>query len=471
MYLVVPDKGRPMSHGGKKSCCHMEARDRTDTSPPPVAPRPPSPGGAYTCPMHPEVRSLTPGSCPDCGMALQSLPGSGETGEDPELIDMRRRLLVGLFLGLPVLLPHMLAMLPGRFFHGMVLSRTFHLLEALLATPVLLWCGGPFFRRGFNSLLSRRLNMFTLISMGAGSAYLYSLAAVFLPGLFPASMTGTGGEVPSYFESALSIILLVLVGQVIEIRARTRAGQAIRDLLDLAPTSARRIREDGSDEHVPLDQVKVGDRLRIRPGEKVPADGIILDGRSSVDESMITGEAIPAQKKRGDRVTGGTVNDAGSFIMEVRQIGEESLLARIVRMVHEAQQSRPPIQRLADAVAGWFVPAVIATAGVTFLAWWFLGPSPNLAHALISAVAVLIIACPCALGLATPMSILVGAGRGAAAGVLIRDAAVMERMEKVDTLAVDKTGTLTEGRPVLRSVYSLGTGPGEEEILRLAAAL
>jgi Cu+-exporting ATPase len=423
----------------------------------PVAP----PGTSWTCPMHPEIVRDHPGSCPICGMALEPLtPGAADEG-NPELADMTRRFWVGLALSLPLLAIAMLWHAP---------SPAVIWLQLVLATPVVAWGGAPFFRRGWESVVNRRLNMFTLIALGTGVAYLYSLVAALAPGLFPPSFREEGGGVPVYFEAAAVITTLVLLGQVLELRARSQTSSAIRALLDLAPKRARRVNDDGGEEDVALDTVVPGERLRVRPGEKVPVDGIVLDGTSAVDESMITGEPLPVEKGPGDRVTGATVNATGSFLMRAERVGGDMLLAQIVAMVAAAQRSRAPIQRLADRVSGWFVPAVIGVAAVAFVAWAVFGPPPAMGFALLNAVAVLIIACPCALGLATPMSIMVGTGRGAGLGILVRNAEALELMEKLDTLVIDKTGTLTEGKPRLDAVIALGD-IGEDEALRLAASL
>jgi Cu+-exporting ATPase len=407
----------------------------------------------YTCPMHPEVRRMGPGSCPKCGMALEPVSFSAATaGEvNPEYTDMRRRFWLSLA---PT------AALLALMYTGWHAPWV----QCALATPVVLWAGWPFFQRGWASLVNRSLNMFTLIATGTGAAYLYSLIATIVPGVFPASLREHGSEVPVYFEPAAVIVTLVLLGQVLELRARSQTSSAIQSLLGLAPKTARRLDANGLEEDVPLAQMRIGDRLRVRPGERVPVDGTVLEGSSSVDESMITGEAILVEKTAGSGVTGGTVNGTGSFVMRAERVGAATLLAQIVRMVSEAQRSRAPIQRLADRVSAWFVPAVIAVAVVTFVVWGIWGPQPRLAYALVNAVAVLIIACPCALGLATPMSIMVGTGRGATAGVLIRDAQALETLEKFDTLVIDKTGTLTEGKPKLVTA-------GDPEILRLVASV
>ena len=424
----------------------------------------------YTCPMHPEVRRQGPGSCPICGMALEPRTVSMEEGANPELAEMNRRFWMSLVLTLPVLFLAMSEMIPGQPMQRALSARTITWLQLALATPVVLWGGWPFFQRGWVSLVTRRLNMFTLIAIGTGTAYLYSVVAALLPGLFPDSFRGHDGQVALYFEAAALITTLVLLGQVLELRARSQTSSAIQALLRLAPKTARVLRENGAEEDIPLEQVKPGDRLRVRPGEKVPVDGVVLEGRTAVDESMMTGEPIPVEKNPNDRVTGSTVNGTGSFVMRAERVGSETLLAQIVRMVSDAQRSRAPIQRLADQVAAYFVPAVVLIAGLTFVVWGVIGPEPRMAHALVNAVAVLIIACPCALGLATPMSIMVGTGRGATTGVLIKNAEALEVLEKVDTLVVDKTGTLTEGKPRLTSVVALPDW-SETEVLRFAASL
>jgi Cu+-exporting ATPase len=414
-----------------------------------------SPAARYTCPMHPEVVSDKPGSCPKCGMALEPVAPGAEEEESPELNDMTRRFWVSLVLTLPV------------FVIAMLHIERLAWLELVLATPVVLWGGAPFFVRGWQSLIHRSLNMFTLIAIGTGVAWAYSILAVVAPGIFPPSFHDLRNNVPVYFEAAAVIVTLVLLGQVLELRARRRTSSAIKALLGLAPKTARVVRDDGQEEDVPLHDVKPGDKLRVRPGEKVPVDGVVLEGTSSVDESMVTGEPIPVEKKPGSKVTGATINAAGGFLMKAERVGSDTLLAQIVKMVAEAQRSRAPIQKLADVVAGWFVPAVVGVALLTALLWGLFGPEPRFAHALVNAVAVLIIACPCALGLATPMSIMVGTGRGAAQGVLIRNAEALEMMQKVDTLIVDKTGTLTEGKPKLATIVS----DNEAELLRAAASV
>jgi Cu+-exporting ATPase len=420
----------------------------------------------YTCPMHPQVVQRGPGACPICGMALEPRLATGE--ENPELESMTRRLWVSGALTLP-LLAFMAADMVPSLRHRVPAGGLRSLVELALATPVVLWGGWPFFERGARSVRDRHLNMFTLIALGTGTAYAYSLAAALAPGLFPDAFRGHGGGIALYFEPAAVIVTLVLLGQVLELRARAQTGSAIRALLDLTPPTAHLVR-DGGDEDAPLERVRPGDRLRVRPGEKVPVDGIVAEGRSAVDESMITGEPIPVEKEPGARVTGGTLNGPGSFVMTAERVGSDTLLARIVRLVGEAQRSRAPIQRLADTVSAWFVPAVIVVALATFAVWAVAGPEPRLAHALVNAVAVLIIACPCALGLATPMSVMVATGRGAQAGVLVRKAEALEAMEKVDLLVLDKTGTLTEGRPQVVRVEA-AADLSEDDVLRLAASL
>jgi Cu+-exporting ATPase len=424
-------------------------------------------GGLWTCPMHPEIQRPGPGSCPICGMALEPMSPAADTGVNPELRDMTRRFWVCVALSAPLV-----ALAMGTHFAvpGLLGPRSAVWLQLVLATPAVLWGGWPFFQRGWASIVSRRLNMFTLIALGTGVAYAYSLVAALAPGLFPPSFRTPEGEVPVYFEPAAVIVTLVLLGQVLELRARAQTGGAIRALLDLAPQRARLVRDDDSETEIALGQVLPGARLRVRPGEKVPVDGIVIEGQSAVDESMITGEPVPVEKTTGDKVTGATVNTTGTFVMRAERVGSDTLLARIVQMVSEAQRSRAPIQALADTVSSWFVPGVLVAALVTFVVWSLAGPPPAMGFALLNAVAVLIIACPCALGLATPMSIMVGTGRGARAGVLAKNAEALEVMEKVDTLVVDKTGTLTEGKPRLVGVVATGA-LGERELLQLAASL
>lgn len=429
-------------------------------------------GAIYTCPMHPQVRQPGPGSCPICGMALEieSATHAAKEGPNPELIDFTRRFWIGTVLTLPVLLIAMGPMIGLGGIREAIGQGRAQWVELILATPVVLWCGWPFLQRGWRSFLSRNLNMFSLIAMGVMAAWLFSIAAVLAPSLFPADFRDMHGHVPVYFEAAAVIVVLVLLGQVMELRAREGTGKAIRALLDLAAKTARVIREDGSEEEVALEHIAVGDRLRVRPGDKVPVDALVIEGHSSVDESMITGEPVPVEKAIGDTVTGATINGTGSLVIEVQRVGGDTVLSQIVEMVAKAQRSRAPIQKYADQVAGWFVPTVIGVAILAFVAWSLLGPAPALSYALISAVSVLIIACPCALGLATPMSIMTATGRGAQAGVLIKNAEALERFEAIDTLIVDKTGTLTEGRPRLIAVMPEG-GTAEEELLRIAATL
>ncbi|MFT4913790.1 MAG: Cu+-exporting ATPase [Brevundimonas sp.] len=426
------------------------------------------PGAIYTCPMHPQIRQEGPGSCPICGMALEPETVTAEAPVNHELIDFTRRFWVGLVLTLPVFVLEM----GGHLFdlHRWIPGQTSNWIQFGLATPVVLWVGWPFFERGWASLRNRSLNMFTLISIGIGAAWIYSVVAVLFPSLFPAAVRGMDGSVPVYFEAAAVITVLVLIGQILELRAREQTSGAIRALLDLTPKTARRVRDDGTDEDVSLEQVGVGDRLRVRPGEQVPVDGEILEGRVSIDESMVTGESMPVTREPGGAVVGGSLNRTGSFVMRADRVGADTLLSRIVQMVAQAQRSRAPIQRLADVVSGWFVPTVIAAAVLAAVIWGLVGPEPRLTYALIAAVSVLIIACPCALGLATPISIMVGVGRGARAGVLIRNAEALERFEKVDTLVVDKTGTLTEGRPSVTVIQPVA-GFEEAELLQLSASL
>jgi Cu+-exporting ATPase len=464
-------------HGGRTYffCCDgclslFKAGPAKFLAAPPASPAAVPAGAKFTCPMHPGIVRDRPGFCPMCGMALEPVTPTLAEEDGGELRDMTRRLWIGLVLAVPLLLIAMLGMAPGAGGpHGRA-SSPIVWLQLLLATPVVAYCGWPFFERGWASIVNRSLNMFTLIALGTVVSYVFSVAATLFPGLFPASLRGHGGQVGVYFETAAVITVLVLLGQVLELRARSRTGGAIRALLGLQPRTARRLKNDGTDEDIPLENVHPGDRLRIRPGEKVPVDGVTLEGRSAVDESMVTGEPIPVEKGPGDRVIGATINATGSLLMRAERVGADTLLAQIVRMVSEAQRSRAPIQRLADVVSSWFVPAVMVVAAVAFVVWSIAGPEPRLAHAVVAAVAVLIIACPCALGLATPMSIMVATGRGAAAGVLIRNAEALERLEKADTLVIDKTGTLTEGRPRLTSAVP-AAGVEEKEILRFAASL
>jgi Cu+-exporting ATPase len=418
--------------------------------------------------MHPEIRPTGPGACPICGMALEPEIAGPETGPNPELADMKRRFWIGLVLTLPVFTLEMGGHIFGA--HNWIAPALSNDVQFAFATPVVLWAGWPFFVRGWQSLVTRNLNMFTLIAIGTGVAYVYSLFATFAPGIFPEAFRGHGGTPAAYFEAASVITVLVLMGQVLELRAREATSGAIRALLDLAPKTARRVKDDGSDEEISLDAVHPGDRLRVRPGDKVPVDGVVLEGRSALDESMVTGESMPVTKEKDSSVIGGTLNTSGSFVMRADKIGRDTLLSQIVQMVAKAQRSRAPIQRLADQVSAWFVPTVIAVAVLAFAAWAAFGPEPRFAYGLVAAVSVLIIACPCALGLATPMSIMVGVGRGAQAGVLIKNAEALERMEKVDTLVIDKTGTLTEGKPKVVAVAP-ASGFDEAQVLKLAASV
>ncbi len=425
-------------------------------------------GTIYTCPMHPEIRQIGPGSCPICGMALEPAVATADDGPNPELIDFTRRFWIGGAFALPVFVLEMGAHIVGA--HGWIDQQISNWIQFALATPVVLWAGWPFFQRGWQSLVTRNLNMFTLIALGTGVAYAYSVVATLAPGLFPPELRGHGGAMAVYFEAAAVITILVLLGQLLELRARAATSGAIRALLNLAPKTARRVRDDGSDEDVAIDTIAIGDLMRVRPGEKIPVDGEVTDGRSVVDESMVTGESMPVEKAPTDKTIAGTVNQSGSIVMRATRIGRDTLLAQIVQMVANAQRSRAPIQRLADRVAGWFVPLVIAVAVIAFAAWAMFGPEPRFAYGLVAAVSVLIIACPCALGLATPMSIMVGVGRGAQAGVLIRDAAALERMEAIDTLVVDKTGTLTAGKPSVTAIVT-ADGVTEADALRFAASV
>ena len=453
----------PVPVGKHHHTAHAHRREGRSVAPS----RAPVPGGTiYTCPMHPEIRQAGPGTCPICGMALEP-ELAGETGPNPELVDMTRRFWIGLVLSVPVVALEMGGHLTDLH---MLLGRNIsNWLQFVIATPVVLWAGWPFFVRGWRSVVTRNLNMFTLIAMGTGVAWVYSVIATLAPNIFPAAFRGPEGTVAVYFEAAAVITVLVLLGQVLELRAREQTSGAIRALLDLAPKTARRVK-NGDDEEIPLDEVAAGDKLRVRPGETVPVDGELIEGRSAVDESLVTGESMPVTKEPGARLIGGTLNQTGTFIMRAEKVGRDTVLAQIVQMVAAAQRSRAPIQRLADQVSGWFVPAVILVALIAFASWATFGPEPRFAYGLVAAVTVLIIACPCALGLATPMSIMVGVGRGAQAGVLIKNAEALERMEKVDTLVVDKTGTLTEGKPKLVAVVP-AEGLDENEVLRLAASL
>jgi Cu+-exporting ATPase len=470
---VDPANARHVAQHGAQTYyfCSGRCREKFEADParylaPAPAKQEAGAGTIFTCPMHPEIRQVGPGACSICGMALEPEIASLDSGPNVELLDMTRRFWIALALSAPVFALEMGGHLTGwRGLNGLLSTWV----QFALATPVVLWAAAPFFVRGWASLKTRNLNMFTLIAMGVGVAYLYSVAATLAPGLFPTAFRDANGGVAVYFEAAAVITVLVLLGQVLELRARDQTGGALRALLDLAPKSARRIRADGEEENVALEAVQAGDRLRVRPGEKVPVDGAIVEGRSAVDESMVTGESLPASKDVGDKVIGGSINQSGAFVMRADKIGRDTMLAQIVQMVSEAQRSRAPIQRLADQVAGWFVPLVIAVAVIAFAAWAAFGPQPRFAYALVAAVSVLIIACPCALGLATPMSIMVGVGRGARAGVLIKNAEALERFERIDTLVVDKTGTLTEGRP---EVVAIKPAAGEEgELLRLAASV
>ena len=424
----------------------------------------------WTCPMHPEIVRGSPGICPLCGMALEPKTVAAFAEENPEYVDMKKRFLFGLIITTPLVVIAMRDLFPGNIFERFASARTYGWLELILATPVVLWAGWPFFVRAWQSLVNRSLNMFTLIGLGVAVAYLYSVTAVLIPGIFPASLRRDNSTLHVYFEAAAVIVTLVLLGQVLELRARSRTGAAIKALLGLAPKTARRVRENGVDEDIPLDMVRVGERLRVRPGEKIPVDGVVVEGSSTVDESMITGEPIPVAKTAGERVIGATLNGTGTLVMRAERVGSETMLAQIVQMVVEAQRSRAPIQRLADVVSGFFVPAVIAAAVIAFIVWMIVGPEPRLASALVAAISVLIIACPCALGLATPMSIMVATGKGATVGVLFRDAEAIETLQKVDTLVVDKTGTLTEGKPKLSTVI-LAEGMREKDLLFLAGSL
>jgi Cu+-exporting ATPase len=466
-------KHRSEHAGRPHSFCSAGCKTKFDANPAKYldkAAHPPEPvpeGAIYTCPMHPEVQQVGPGSCPICGMALEPMMVTATQGPNEELIDMVRRFWIGLLLTLPVFVLEM----GSHLFGWDPLPRGWSpWVQFVLATPVVLWAGWPFFVRGWQSLVTRNLNMFTLIAIGTGVAWSYSVVATLAPGLFPAAFRDHHGTVAVYFEAAAVITVLVLLGQVLELRARDATSGAIRALLDLAPKTARRISPDGAEAEVPLEDVQVGDALRVRPGEKVPVDGVVTEGRSAIDESMVTGESMPVTKGEGDSVLGGTLNRSGGLVITAEKVGRDTMLARIVQLVATAQRSRAPIQRLADQVSGWFVPGVLAVAALAFAVWALFGPPPQLAYGLVAAVSVLIIACPCALGLATPMSIMVGVGRGAAAGVLIRDAEALERLEKVDTLILDKTGTLTEGRPAVTAIVP-AEGFAEDEVLRLAAAV
>jgi len=444
-------------------CCHHDHKEAT-----------PLPEGVdpneitYICPMHPEVVKKGPGTCPICGMALEPETMTGDEGENPELTDFRKRFWLGLVLTLPVFFLEMGSHLFGL--HGLMSGTTSNWIQLVLATPVVLWAGWPFFERGWASVKSRNLNMFTLIAMGTGVAWIYSIIATLVPQVFPASFRGDGGAVPVYFEAAAVIVVLVLLGQMLELKARERTGGAIKALLGLAPKTAHRIDDNGDAEEIAIEDIQVGDLLRIRPGDKVPVDGVVTEGSSHIDESMVTGEPMPVEKETGSKVIGATVNANGSIIIRAEKVGRDTMLSQIVKMVADAQRSRAPIQRMADMVAGWFVPIVMLIAVIAFVTWILIGPAPAFSYALIAAVSVLIIACPCALGLATPMSIMVGVGRGAKIGVLIKDAEALETLEKVDTLIVDKTGTLTKGRPALTSIIA-SKGFEENELLTICASL
>jgi Cu+-exporting ATPase len=473
----VSSKHRAEHRGITYHFCSARCREKFVADPakhvkPPQADEPkpaPKPGVIYTCPMHPQIRQPMPGNCPICGMALEPEGITEEIGPNPELVDMTRRFWIGAVLSVPLLILEMGAHFPGLNLHHYVSPQVSVWVQFLFGTPVVLWCGWPFFERGWASIKNRSLNMFTLIALGVGVAYVYSLVATFAPGIFPPAFRHEG-VVAVYYEAAAVITVLVLLGQVLELRARERTGGAIRALLNLAPKTAHRIGDDGHDVEVTLDEVHIGDRLRVRPGEGVPVDGVVLEGRSAVDESMVTGESMPVEKEPGDKVIGGTINQTGALVMRAEKVGSDTMLARIVQMVAEAQRSRAPIQRLADQVSAWFVPAVVVVAVFAFIGWMLWGPEPAFAYALIAAVSVLIIACPCALGLATPMSIMVGVGKGATAGVLIKNAEALERFEKVDTLVVDKTGTLTEGKPKVVAVVP-AEGFDEATVLSLGASL
>ena len=476
--ISLPEEVSKDSACGKYTCpMHPEVlRDKPGSCPkcgmalepmlPVVAPH----RTEWTCPMHPEIVRDSPGICPLCGMALEPKTVAAFAEENPEYVDMKKRFLFGLIITTPLVVIAMRDLFPGHIFERFASARTYGWLELILATPVVLWAGWPFFVRAWQSLVNRSLNMFTLIGLGVAVAYFYSVTAVLIPGIFPASLRRGNSTLHVYFEAAAVIVTLVLLGQVLELRARSRTGAAIKALLGLAPKTARRVRENGVDEDIPLDMVRVGERLRVRPGEKIPVDGVVVEGSSTVDESMITGEPIPVAKISGERVIGATLNGTGTLVMQAERVGSETMLAQIVQMVVEAQRSRAPIQRLADVVSGFFVPAVIAAAVIAFIVWMIVGPEPRLASALVTAISVLIIACPCALGLATPMSIMVATGKGATVGVLFRDAEAIETLQKVDTLVVDKTGTLTEGKPKLSTVI-LAEGMREKDLLFLAGSL
>jgi P-type Cu+ transporter len=461
-YICPMDPEVHQDHPGACPKCGMALE--------PAVPIQPASRIEYTCPMHPEIVRSAPGSCPICGMALEPRDAVVDEEENPELLLMTRRFWTSVALTIPILVLAMSDLIPGQPLQNILSPRAIGWIELLLATPVVLWAGWFFFQRGWASIVNRSLNMFTLIALGTGTAYVYSVVAVLFPGIFPASFRVMGGSVPIYFEAASAITTLVLLGQVLELRARSRTSAAIRSLLKLSPRTARLVRADGTEIDAPVEHIGRGDSLRVRPGEKVPVDGVIIDGESSVDESLMTGEPIPVEKSGGAKVIGGTVNGTGTFVMRAERVGSETLLSQIVRMVSEAQRSRAPVQKLADRVSGYFVPAVILVAILTFIVWAAYGSEPRMAHALLNAVAVLIIACPCALGLATPMAIMVGTGRGALAGILVKNAEALEILEKVDTLVVDKTGTLTEGRPRVASLFP-AAGWDETQVLRFAATL
>jgi len=472
MHLVPLEEAGDKSHSGHECHHHSDGDTKTSGDDSKYNKLPSGyEGTVYTCPMHPQVRQAKPGACPLCGMGLEVESVTlGDEGPNPELVDFTRRFWVALVFSIPLLILTMapfVGIMAIRDFFGERMSQW---IELILATPVILWSGWPFFTRGYNSFRTMNLNMFSLIAMGVGAAYIFSIVAVLAPGIFPEGFRGAGGHVGVYFEAAAVIVTLVLLGQLMELRAREGTGKAIRALLDMAAKTARLIRPDGTEAEVPLEDVNVGDHLRVRPGDKVPVDGVVVEGRSSIDESMISGEPVPVEKVGGDKVTGATINGTGSLVMEATRVGTDTTLSQIVEMVANAQRSRAPIQKFADMVAGKFVPAVIGIAVLSFIAWAIWGPAPALSYALVSAVAVLIIACPCALGLATPMSIMTATGRGAQLGVLIKNAEALERFAKVDTLIVDKTGTLTEGKPKLVAVLP-ESGHDETEILRLAATL
>lgn len=459
--------------GSSGGCCSVSSDGRYSHKHEQIAPKVVTDADAeqyYTCPMHPEIRQKGPGNCPICGMALEPEEISLTEVENPELADFTKRLIVSAFLGIPLLLLAMSDLIPGQPVQTNLPHWLYAGIQLLLATPVVLWAGFPFFERGWDSIKSRNLNMFTLIAIGTGVAYAFSLVVTLFPGLVPHSLLSHGGQVPLYFEAAAIITALVLLGQVLELRARSQTGNAIRALLGLAAKTARRVSADGKEEDVGIEHIQPGDLLRVRPGEKVPVDGVVVEGRSVIDESMISGEPIPVEKEVGHNVTGATVNSTGSFVMKATKVGSDTLLSQIVKMVSQAQRSRAPIQKLADTVSSYFVPAVVLIAIITAVVWYLIGPEPKLTHSLINFVAVLIIACPCALGLATPMSIMVGTGKGATHGVLIKNAEALERLEKITTLVVDKTGTLTIGKPKLFEVRSL-QGFNENEVLAIAASI